>query len=246
MSIITLSTSDLLNAWERGLDRSPHQRALSLLMAASPDESPNRLVEMSIGQVNSKLLKLREFIFGSKLDCAATCPGCNEQLEFAFDTQDARRESDTVIKEPLSICAEGYVLHFRLPNLMDLMAASGSGDIGSARTILQKRCIIEATKDGKVESSEDLPRSVADAVSARMSDIDPLADVQLSITCPGCGHVWQASFDIASFLWNEIDAWAQRTLMEVHSLASAYGWSEADILNMSPWRRQFYLGVSSG
>jgi hypothetical protein len=30
----------------------------------------------------------------------------------------------------------------------------------------------------------------------------------------------------------------------VHLLASAYGWSEGDILSMSPVRRQFYLEIS--
>ena len=38
-----------------------------------------------------------------------------------------------------------------------------------------------------------------------------------------------------------MDARAQRLLMEVHLLARAYGWREADILGMSPARRNAYL-----
>jgi hypothetical protein len=34
---------------------------------------------------------------------------------------------------------------------------------------------------------------------------------------------------------------ARRLLIEVHSLASAYGWSETDILSMSEPRRALYL-----
>jgi len=79
-----------------------------------------------------------------------------------------------------------------------------------------------------------------------MSEIDPQADTKLSLVCPSCEHAWQADFDIISFFWREIDAWAQRTLLEVVYLASAYGWREADILNMSPWRRHFYLGALGG
>jgi hypothetical protein len=48
-------------------------------------------------------------------------------------------------------------------------------------------------------------------------------------------------FDIVSFLWTEIAAEAKRLLREVHILASAYGWREADIFSLSPLRRQFYL-----
>ncbi len=48
-------------------------------------------------------------------------------------------------------------------------------------------------------------------------------------------------FDVVSFFWSEICVQAKRLLREVHTLARAYGWREADILNMSTARRQFYL-----
>jgi len=46
-----------------------------------------------------------------------------------------------------------------------------------------------------------------------------------------------------AYLWNEIDAWAYRTLQEVHTLAKAYGWSEEEILRLSAWRRHFYISL---
>jgi hypothetical protein len=48
-------------------------------------------------------------------------------------------------------------------------------------------------------------------------------------------------FDIVPYLWTEINAWAMRLLREIHSLATAYGWREADILAMSAVRRHWYL-----
>jgi hypothetical protein len=33
-------------------------------------------------------------------------------------------------------------------------------------------------------------------------------------------------------------------LYDVHALASAYGWREADVLAMSPMRRQVYLELA--
>ena len=74
-----------------------------------------------------------------------------------------------------------------------------------------------------------------------MAEADPLADIQLDLTCPSCERRWRAVFDIVSFLWTEIEVWAWRTLSDVHTLARAYGWSERDILTLSPTRRQFYL-----
>jgi hypothetical protein len=74
-----------------------------------------------------------------------------------------------------------------------------------------------------------------------MGEADPQAEVQLALACPACRHQWQVSFDIVSYFWSEINARSQRLLWEVHALASAYGWREADILAISPQRRQFYL-----
>jgi len=86
-----------------------------------------------------------------------------------------------------------------------------------------------------------LPSEVIEAVSAAMAEADPLADIEISISCPSCRHGWQAAFDIVSFLWNEIESWVWRIMSDVHALASAYGWRERDVLELSPTRRQFYL-----
>jgi hypothetical protein len=77
-----------------------------------------------------------------------------------------------------------------------------------------------------------------------MERADPQSNLQFSLTCPACGHCWEAAFDIVSFLWSEIHSWAQRTLRMVHLLARSYGWQEADILAMSPTRRQIYLEMA--
>ena len=65
-------------------------------------------------------------------------------------------------------------------------------------------------------------------------------------TCPACTFTWSEPFDIVTFFWAEIDAWARRLLADVHVLASSYGWSERDILALSPVRRQYYLEMVNG
>ena len=46
--------------------------------------------------------------------------------------------------------------------------------------------------------------------------------------------------DIRAVLWAEVEAWANELLHDVHALASAYGWSESDVVRLSPWRREWY------
>jgi hypothetical protein len=76
-----------------------------------------------------------------------------------------------------------------------------------------------------------------------MAELDPLADVQLALTCPECEAEELVTLDIARFFWNEVDAWAGGVLQQVHALAMAYHWRQDDILALSPRRRQIYLDM---
>jgi hypothetical protein len=74
--------------------------------------------------------------------------------------------------------------------------------------------------------------------------MDPQAEMLLDLSCPTCGHAWQAVFEIVTFLWTEIRVRARRLLREVDALARAYGWAEGDILAMSEARRGLYLQMA--
>ena len=111
----------------------------------------------------------------------------------------------------------------------------------NGRETLLARCIQTAIRGNSNFSVSSLPDEVVKTVIDRMADADPQADVQIALTCPVCQHRWSMVFDILSYLWNEIDDWAQRLLREVYALASAFGWSERDILGMSARRRHLYL-----
>jgi hypothetical protein len=236
-----LSAPEMLGVWERGLAQSPVERALTLLAAACPETSPDALASMTVGQRDASLLMLREWAFGSELAGMAMCPGCCERLELNFGIQDIRVGSEAEPEGGMSLTASGYELRFRLANSMDLMALEEQADTDWNRLLLFRRCVLSARRDGEDESADQLPADVIDAVAECMAEHDPQADVQLAGTCPLCGHQWRGVFEIVSFFWSEIDAWAQRLLREVHMLASAYGWHEREILALSPWRRQLYL-----
>jgi len=96
-------------------------------------------------------------------------------------------------------------------------------------------------KDGLKVELALLPKQVLAMLSTYIEALDPLTEVHTDLTCPACETQWQLLFDIVTFLWAEISMQAKRLLREVHILAHAYGWREADILSMNPIRRQFYL-----
>jgi hypothetical protein len=242
-----MTTSELLEVWEQGLTQPPVQRVLTLLAAACPETLPEVLAELSVGQRDARLLLLREWTFGAQLLGLASCPRCGVCLEMSFKTCDIQvahvpfeGESEVAIGA-VSLSLADYEVRFRLPNSLDLTATADQRDIAAARDRLLERCLLAVRHNGEETSTDQLPTPVVDAIIERMAQADPQADVQLALTCSTCGHQWQAIFDIALFFWSEIDAWAHHLLREVHTLAYAYGWREADILAMSPRRRQLYV-----
>jgi hypothetical protein len=237
--------TELLDIWEAGASLPLPRRALLLLAAACPEASGDELAALPVGRCDARLLQLYERLFGAQITAVAACPSCSAQLESCFQAADIRLGPEPPVEPIHALRADGYELSFRLPANADLVALNGSADAGSARSLLLARCVIEARNpQGEMVEPESLPGQVVAAVAAQMAVADPQADVQLDLTCPACAHRWHAMFDIAAFLWSELHAWARRTLREVHALGRAYGWREADVLALSPTRRQIYLELS--
>jgi len=126
-----------------------------------------------------------------------------------------------------------------LPNSLDL--AETCHNPALARQLLIERCVLRVSHNGIERASPDLSEEVITVLAAQMAEHDPQAERQIDLKCPGCEHCWSVFFDIGSFIWIELYAYARRLLREVHTLAQAYGWREADILTLSAARRALYL-----
>ncbi len=234
-----LSVEELLSVWEQATKQLPVEQSLALLQVACPETPSQELLNWTIGTRDAALLTLRDWTFGSQLNALAQCLACGERLELTFESDDIR-VSENVSAEVLVVSAENYVLKLRVPTVQDLLALETT-NTEAARKVLLERCILEAKHEGEEVVGEEWPEAVQAAAVAAIAQNDRQADVQLALSCPQCGHQWQANFDIGAYFWDEIEAWALRLLREVHLLAATYGWREADILALSPLRRQFYL-----
>lgn len=241
-----LSAAQLLDAWEQGLSQPAYRRVLPLLAAVSPDSSIDTVATLTIGERDRSLLTVRQWTFGAQLAGVADCSECNERLEWLHSVADLYVEQQFDANGELSLEADGYSINFRAPNISDLAAPAGCADIATAHRALLERCVFKAQLNGQDIPASELPGEIVALIAERISKADPQADLKIDLRCPVCNANWQAIFDIESFFWSEINAWAQRTLWEVHLLAGAYGWPESEILNLTPGRRQLYLGLVSG
>lgn len=245
--------AELLSAWERTLGQSPVRQALGLLAVACPGHSPEQLAQVSIGQRDACLLTLRERVFGPHLNSVTACPQCQQRIELTFTVADIRVEPDTTAilnptGETVMVTTEGYRVHCRLPNSLDLLAVETNTDAEHAREHLLRRCLQSVEHEGAerkdaaiLHDVSRLPLALVETVVEHLAQADPQADVRLALNCPECGHEWRTPFDIASYVAREVHGWATRLLQEVHGLARAYGWHEEDILAMTATRRRAYL-----
>jgi hypothetical protein len=240
-----LSPAELLNAWERSLNRSLTEKAVSLAAAVCPDSTWKDVAALSIGQRDRILFKLRETLFGANLSIVTTCSECQETLESNLTVSDLLEEGLAVAEPSWVVECEGYRVTFRLPCSADLSSLPPAEPAANSRNRLLALCILEARDPGgEAVNAEVLPAGVVVELTAAMAKADPQAEIMLNLTCPACQQSWKAMFDITSFLWKEINAWAQRVVRDVHELARAYGWREADVLALSPTRRQLYLELT--
>jgi hypothetical protein len=239
-----LTPERLLDVWEHGQAYSPTVRALALLSAVEPEAAWEELGALPLGERDRRLLAAREETLGSSLEGVARCPKCGEPLDVALDARELRstREPGPL---PEQVSRDGLELRFRPANSHDLLAAETCPGVEEARRLLAGRCLLDARRGDLPISEADLSEEDLRALAAGLAEADPGAELLLELRCPACGHAWEELFDVASFFWAELDVQARRLLREIHLLARAYGWREADILALSPRRRRFYLEMMS-
>lgn len=218
-----MTDADLLAAWPLS-DEAPLPRfaAFFATLAArgEPGVSPDWSAQ-SLGACNRQLARLHEQVVGRPVEAVVTC-ACGEELEVVLP-----REAVAAAPEPASrvrISAPG-TRWFRLPHLSDLSLA---GD----PLALAARCALD--EGGPV------PEAFLPVLDAAWTSADPAAEIQLTLACTACGETVEARADLALFVARDLDWKVRGLLAEIHALAGAYGWTEAEVLAVPAPRRRAY------
>jgi hypothetical protein len=232
--------SQLLDLWDAGSRTTPWGRAALLLDCVWPGSDT---LQWSLGVVNARLLELRATLFGSAWDCMADCPACGQVAEVRLDIQAMLATAPTVDEIQTSVChtLDGgeAASSFRLPVLADLVGM-GQRDAPSGARLLQAiAAIVDANADDA--PAGDITPSARVAIEQQVLQNDPLAAIDIVMDCPSCRHRWRAAADVIGMLWAEMSLVVSRLLGDVARLAAVFGWSEAQILALSPVRRLHYL-----
>jgi hypothetical protein len=238
----TLTADELLALCEEGAGLHAIDRSLRVLARALPDRDFEELARLPLGHRDRLLLAVRRATLGETLDARDVCPACSEQV-------DVRLECSALIAASQSSSTtwrlehDDYHIRLRVLDSVDAATAARAGDVGTACSVLLSRSIVESQRGGEVEPVEQLPGPVVSAAVESLAAHDPGAELLLDFVCPSCHQSWNNVLDVATFVWAELAAHAGRLIVDVHTLAVAYGWREADILAMSDSRRAAYLAL---
>jgi hypothetical protein len=247
-----LDAASLLALWERACGQPAGDRDDALLRAVARGAEPPR----ALSERNARFMEIHTGLFGRYVALRSHCPACGTVAQFTGDC-DALAGQLVPAHEAPSHRLEvlGHVIEFRLPDSADVTAASnGEAGASSGESAassgdaedefvwqLLDRCVLACTRDGAGVPVRELPPPVLDALSQRMEALDPGASVSFAVTCPQCEARWLAPLDAGQLVWQKVQASAERLLFDVDALARAYGWSEAEVLGLSPLRRAAYL-----
>ncbi|KUG57429.1 hypothetical protein AVL62_13475 [Serinicoccus chungangensis] len=226
---MTTSTATTLALWEALAGASPvlagaallHARGDAPSLAAACDLPLAAAAAAAVGQLRQRC--------GDHLDTVAACPSCSARLEVALPLRDLDEHTRAW---PATRTVGTRTV--RSPTTRDLAAALTTDDPAST---LRASCA--ALDDAATEQERQ-------AVLTAAEDLCGAADLSVRVTCPECGHTPRVDVDPVALLTDQLATESAAVLQDVAELAAAYGWREAEILDLSPARRAAYLSLARG
>jgi uncharacterized protein (UPF0212 family) len=225
-----MTPAEMLSFWDTGSRLSPLDRGVLATQVAGVPAS--RAADLPLGERNRVLARLYLEHFGDVLEGFAQCTECGEKLEFHFDL---RLVADAPPLEASNLVVVGR-WKFRLPTSRALAMALNGGDEATAGHRLLMHCLEAPAGAAPGWSEEEIV-----GIEEKLAEADSLAEIQIGFICPECGAEFEDALDLGSFLWSEIESAARQLFDDVHLLASAYGWTEDEVLRLSSMRREAYV-----
>lgn len=235
-----VDAADVMQLWEDNRDRDELSRSVALSAIADPPLAFPDAAGLAIGQRNSRMLQLRQRWTDEELEVTAQCPDCETQLEFTVDPVRLIEAAPADPPRP-AITIGDTTIHWRAVTSRDLSAAGREPDAEQAGTFLLRRCILEVTQRGVARADHEPSDAERAALAEAIEAADPLCEVRFDLACAACGARVTAGLSVTETVWSELDRTARSLVSEVHQLATAYGWTEAECLALSPARRATYL-----
>lgn len=197
-----------------------------------PDTATVR--SLSVGDRQFLVRKLAGHLGCSRVWLASACTVCGESFDFAVDQ--AELPAKPASPRPVECASSIGPLTVRPPTGADQEAVAESEDAEAVQLLIE-RCV---RRHGEPLTDEQVDQVLAAdfvALDEAFSSCSPEVTTVVTAVCPEC----DASSEIRIDPYLLFDARAEDLLTDVHTVASAYHWSEAEILALPRARRMQYL-----
>lgn len=220
-----------LDLWEVLTATTPPARGAALLVARGVALDLDEARELPLARAAGEALaELRERV-GPTLEAVASCPVCEELLDISLPLDEVLARSEVSAG---SVRVDEVVV--RGPTTADVLAALACAEPAAT---LRERCV--TWPEGTTPYTDaELTARVADMAE----QLAGAAGVSVRLECPACRGDVLADVDVVRLLTERVTEQAQGLLADVALLATAFGWSERDVLAMSPARLRAYLRIA--
>lgn len=186
------------------------------------------LGQLTVSEIDRLLAALYDMLYGDSAECRVRCGGCGEAYEFTLSLSQMIAAQDAERPDPPD--ADGaWTLpdgrRVRAPRLEDLEVAGTPG-------ALLERLLL----------SSDAPADT-EALSAFLERAAPVLSLDLDAACPHCAAAERVRFDLAHYLAARLAGERPFLVRETHLIASRYGWSHGEIMDLSRDDRRAYAGL---
>jgi hypothetical protein len=216
-----------------------------------PDGSPlacEHVWNLTVSRRIEYLLHLAALSGGFTGRVRLRCPQveCRQSLEIDLPITEiiaVQRKAEK--QDRLDWGQEPNILRFRRPTGDDQRGwqKRSFANIAQARAAIVQSLLVAANETGPiVENLIGLPPAeFADTIENSLEDFDPLVAFSVRVCCPQCSVETDLQVDLEALALTELKRIQIESFHNIHRLASAYHWSEAEILCLSSDRRTRYL-----
>jgi hypothetical protein len=222
----------------------PLDRSIRLLRIAGLDSgTEGEAADWPLAARDFALLELARELFGDKLDCIATCPGCGDVQE--FDLSATALATELAAPKIEKVRSGGWDIEI-VPLTSRRVATAVTGrDAAEAAKFLRAAAVGRISDGTRSIEFRELPEDVTEEIVERIEEREAGGEALIELSCDRCGYRWTEPFNPGAYLMDRIDEAASRLLFEVSTLARAFGWNEGETLALPPVRRRAYVEIAA-
>lgn len=205
--------------------------------AVTFDIAQTGAAELSTGDRQFIMAELARHFAAGPFWKTVICTGCEGPYDIAIDLD----------RLPVTPAGDGYPrttatissgeIEVRVPTGADQAAVASIEDEMEAVATLAQLCIV--TPDRALAADPETRAADLAAIDDALQAVAPQVATSVSSRCPDCGTANDTAFDTTALFAASVT----NPFPEVHAIAMAYHWSEAEILALSRDRRRTYLAL---